>query len=136
MAIANEMWWWGFFIMTGEPKRKIALARKLRKAMTEPEYLLWQRLKVRASGVVFKRQHPIGPYILDFYCYQAKLAIEVDGALHGEEVAFARDTRRDAYLLGEGIETFRISAADIYRSADDVADSIRLKVDEILCGKK
>jgi very-short-patch-repair endonuclease len=65
--------------MPHEAKRKIALARQLRKAMTEPERLLWARLKSRTNGIVFKRQQAIGPYVLDFFCYRAQLAVEIDG---------------------------------------------------------
>lgn len=110
------------------PKRKIALARQLRKAMTEPERLLWARLKTRNGGIVFKRQQPIGPYVLDFFCYKAQLAVEVDGGLHDAE----RDEVRDKYFARLGIETYRVSAAEVYRDADAVADGIRLKIDEIL----
>ena len=107
-------------------ERKIALARQLRKTMTEPERLLWARLKSRAQGIIFKRQQAIGPYVLDFFCYQAQLAVEVDGGLHIHE----RDAVRDAYFSGLGIETYRIQAAEVYRNADDVADGIWLKSEE------
>lgn len=110
---------------------KIALARRLRKAATEPERLLWARLKARDQGVVFKRQQPIGPYVLDFFCYRAQLAVEVDGSLHDGD----RDEARDRYFAGLGIETYRVSAAEVYRDADAVADGIKLKVNEILWRK-
>ncbi len=108
--------------------RKIALARKLRKQMTEPEWLLWERLKSREDGAVFKRQQAIGPYILDFFCHAAQLAVEVDGGLHD----FERDSVRDAYFARLGIETYRISAADVYRDADAAADGVKLLVAEKL----
>jgi len=77
--------------MTAEPERKIALARKLRKEMTEPERLLWARLKSRENGLVFKRQQAIGPYVLDFFCHKAQLAVEVDGVrLKAEELLRVR----------------------------------------------
>jgi very-short-patch-repair endonuclease len=116
--------------MSDTTNRKIALARKLRKAMTEPERLLWSRLKSRNDGLVFKRQQAIGPYILDFFCHKAQLAIEVDGGLHGTESAYARDNTRDAYFLTLGIETYRISAAEVYRNADAAADGIRLRASD------
>ncbi len=114
--------------MDNKPTRKIALARKLRKEMTEPERLLWARLKERIDGVVFKRQQAIGPYVLDFFCHKVQLAIEVDGGLHDAE----RDGKRDAYFAGLGIETYRISAVEVYRNADAVTDGIRLRVAGIL----
>ena len=106
--------------MTDVPKRKTALARQMRKALTGPEWLLWERLKVRLDdGLIFKRQHAFGPYILDFYCFKARLVIEVDGALHGEDAAVLKDAQRDAYLRGQGLEVYRLPAAEV-----DVAPQI------------
>ncbi|MBW8733586.1 MAG: DUF559 domain-containing protein, partial [Asticcacaulis sp.] len=66
-------------------KPKVALARQMRRAMTEPEWLLWERLRVRdETRLNFRRQHAVGPFVLDFYSARAKLAVEVDGALHYE----------------------------------------------------
>jgi very-short-patch-repair endonuclease len=90
--------------------------------------LLWVRLKARTDGVVFKRQQAIGPYILDFFCHKAQLAVEVDGGLHEME----QDSKRDAYFARLGIETYRVPAADIYRNADAVADGVRLKAEHLL----
>ena len=115
-----------------DAKPKIALARKLRKAMTPPEWLLWQRLKTRHDGIVFKRQQPFGPYILDFYCFKAGLAIEVDGTIHGDDVNLARDEKRDGYLTSKGLFVYRIPAFEIYRNADAAADGVRLMVDELI----
>ncbi|WP_303830793.1 endonuclease domain-containing protein [Asticcacaulis taihuensis] len=113
--------------MTDTPKRKTALARQMRKALTGPEWLLWERLKRRLDdGLIFKRQHAFGPYILDFYCFRARLAIEVDGATHGEDAAILKDAQRDAYLRGEGLEVYRLPAAEVYRDVKAVADGIRL----------
>ena len=67
-------------------------ARRLRRELTLPEKLLWVRL--RRSDLNFRRQHPIGHYVLDFYCPAAKLAIEVDGAAHDFGDRPARDDRR------------------------------------------
>lgn len=113
-------------------ERKIALARHLRKTMTEPERYLWARLKSRDDGIVFKRQHAIGPYVLDFFCHKARLAVEVDGALHDAD----RDAVRDAYFAGLGIETYRITAADVYQDADEVADGIVLLAEEKIRNRK
>ena len=99
----------------------------MRKALTGPEWLLWERLKRRLDdGLVFKRQHAFGPYILDFYCFKARVVIEVDGAMHGEDRTILKDAQRDAYLLGEGLEVYHLSAADVYRDVDAAADGIRL----------
>jgi very-short-patch-repair endonuclease len=99
-------------------------ARRFRKNLTPPELGLWLRLKNRQlGGYHFRRQHPIGPYILDFYCAAAKLAIEVDGYSHGVGDAPAHDARRDAWLAGQGIGTFRISA-DLAKDPDAAAATI------------
>ena len=65
------------------PTRTVRTARRLRRALSAPEARLWSRLRERAPGrPVFRRQHPIGPYVLDFYCAKARLAVEIDGASH------------------------------------------------------
>ncbi|MBD0414504.1 endonuclease domain-containing protein [Oryzicola mucosus] len=65
------------------PERTVAAARTLRSDMSLPEVLLWEQLRqLRLGGLRFRRQHPIGPYGLDFYCPKARLVVEVDGAHH------------------------------------------------------
>ena len=84
-------------------------ARSLRKSLTAPELGLWLRLKNRKlGGFKFRRQHPIGQYILDFYCAEARLAVEIDGEIHDRPDQIAHDRRRDAYLQKQGIETLRL----------------------------
>ena len=97
-------------------------ARKLRKAMSLPEVLIWQRLRSRASRVKFRRQHPIGPYVLDFFCGAGSIAIEIDGATHDARRDY--DSVRDRYLKSVGITVIRINAADVLRDPDGVAASI------------
>ena len=99
---------------------KIKLARQFRKAMTHPEARLWTSLKtLRHEDITVRRQHPVGPYILDFYCERAKLAIEVDGEIHNRDDHPQRDERRDAWLLEQGIETLRIPAFEIMLNPDE-----------------
>jgi very-short-patch-repair endonuclease len=81
---------------------------------------------------VFRNQHPLGPYILDFYCPAAKLAVEVDGATHGEDLQAAHDARRDAWLESQGLTVYRVPAGSVFRNADQVADGARLKADELI----
>lgn len=107
-------------------RRKTALARQMRKVLTTPEWLLWERLKHRTEGLIFKRQFAIGPYILDFYCFKARLAVEVDGTLHSLDDRAEKDETRDAWLHSQGLEVCRLAAADVYRDADGVADGVRL----------
>jgi len=95
--------------------------------MSLPEVLLWQQLRRRKlNGLSFRRQHPIGPYILDFYCAIARLAVEIDGLGHEGRVAY--DTRRDSWLADRGIRVLRIPAANILRDESveyALADIIR-----------
>jgi very-short-patch-repair endonuclease len=87
-------------------------ARRLRRALTGPEVGLWVRLRNRQlGGFRFRRQHPIGPYILDFYCAEARLAVEIDGLAHGHPDQIAHDSRRDQWLTERGIRTFRLGAS-------------------------
>ena len=97
-------------------------ARRLRRQLSLPEKLLWVRL--RRTEVRFRRQHPVGPYVLDFYCPAAKLAIEVDGAAHDFGNRPQRDDVRTAWLNGEGIQVLRIPAKDVLADPDAVADAL------------
>jgi len=95
--------------------------------MSPPEARLWVRLRtLRAQGVPFRRQHPAGPYILDFYCPPARLGVEVDGYVHRTEDRPDRDERRDAWLGEQGIAVLRIGAGEVMRDADAVAQSLLL----------
>jgi len=93
-------------------------ARRLRRAMSLPEVLLWQALRRRPGGLKFRRQHPSGPYVLDFYCGDAQLAIEVDGEAHARGDRPERDDVRDDWLREAGIATLRIPAVDVLRDVE------------------
>ncbi len=73
---------------------------------------------------MFRRQHPIGPYVLDFYCAKARLAVEVDGISHDMGDRPQRDTRRDARLRAQGVSIMRIPAGQVMLAIDEVVDSI------------
>jgi len=93
-----------------------------------PEWQLWVRLRHRLDdGLVFRRQHPLGPYILDFYCKAARLCIEVDGTYHSLADRPQRDAERDRFVESQGLEVYRIAAADVFSDPDLVADGVRLK---------
>ncbi|WP_309628981.1 endonuclease domain-containing protein [Brevundimonas sp.] len=101
-------------------------ARAFRRALTPPEARLWRYLKGdQLGGLGFRKQHPIGPYILDFYCAAAKLAVEVDGATHDQPIQIAHDARRTAWLSGKGIRVIRIRAKDVRDTLDGVLAYIR-----------
>jgi len=92
--------------------------------MTLPEILLWQALRGKALGSRFRKQHPAGDYILDFYCPAARLAIEVDGQGHATPEQIDHDRRRDAWLTGHTVRTLRIPAAAILSDLPDVIAAI------------
>ena len=101
-------------------------ARRLRREMTPVEGILWSRIKTlrRSHGLHFRRQAPVGPFVVDFACLSRRLVVEVDGASHDGEVAAARDGERDAFLRGEGFTVLRISSADVVRDAEILIDTI------------
>ena len=89
-------------------------ARKLRRTMTKPEVALWLHLREdKLAGLRFRRQHPIGSYILDFYCASAKLCIEIDGQTHGTPDAQRYDDARTMWLERQGIRVLRFTTSDI-----------------------
>ena len=104
--------------------RTVRLARSLRRRMSLPEVKLWLILRTRPNGIRFRRQHPVGPYVLDFYCPEAKLAVEIDGIVHDMGDRPARDDVRCEWLAGQGIETIRIAAKDVLIDAESVADGL------------
>lgn len=95
----------------------------MRRAVTLSERTLWALLRRNEAGRHFRRQHPVGPCILDFYCAAAKLAVEVDGPSHDERQE--RDERRTAWLVREGITVVRFSAADVETRPATVLSAIR-----------
>ena len=104
--------------MLRKPGKTVRRARQLRRILTLPEVALWAQLRGRPNGLKFRRQHPAGPYVLDFYCAEARLCVEVDGAAHSFEEQAEKDARRDALLAEHGIKTLRIAASDVMRDLD------------------
>ena len=104
--------------------RTVRGARRLRRAMTMPEVILWQALRRHPGGLKYRRQHPCGPYILDFYCSDARLAIEVDGEVHNRGCQPERDGARDAWLDRAGVRTLRIPATAVLGDANAVIEGI------------
>jgi very-short-patch-repair endonuclease len=89
-------------------------ATKLRRDMSLPEVILWEQLRRGGlDGMRFRRQHPVGPYVLDFYCAASRLAVEVDGAVRDLPGQTHHDIRRDAWLASRGVRTLRIAASDV-----------------------
>jgi very-short-patch-repair endonuclease len=87
-------------------------ARQLRKRMTEQEKILWKHIRGRKqNGMYFRRQHPYGIYILDFYCFEANLVIEIDGMIHLNHHDY--DIERTEYLESSGLKVLRFKNMDI-----------------------
>jgi very-short-patch-repair endonuclease len=102
------------------------LAKRLRKTSTDVERLLWSRLRAgRFESLKFRRQHPIGGYIVDFVCLERKLIIELDGGQHNLPDEVLRDRQRDAWLEKEGYTVLRFWDNEVLMNTDGVLDRIR-----------
>jgi very-short-patch-repair endonuclease len=112
-------------------------AKRLRRPMTPQEIGLWLLVKNRQlGGFKFRRQHPVGPYILDFYCHEARLAVEIDGQAHWSEEQARHDAQRYAYLRARGIETLRLSAEFLKRpgaAADQILKVAKRRCLDLAC---
>ena len=103
----------------------LARARELRCPMTPQEAKLWSRLRRKQlHGIKFRRQHPMGRFILDFFCYQHKLVIEIDGGHHAEPEQQAYDQARTEWLEARGLRVVRFTNRDIDTNIDGVLNEI------------
>jgi very-short-patch-repair endonuclease len=93
--------------------------------MTSAEKLLWWRLRRESEGWKFLRQPPIGPFVVDFACIEARLAVEVDGATHSTAEEIDYDQRRTCYLEREGWRVVRFWNSEIFQNLDGVVETIR-----------
>ena len=110
----------GFFGRSS--KISVTQARHLRRTATLPERLLWNEL--RSATPKIHRQHPLGPYVLDFYCASARIAIEVDGIAHDMGNNPARDHARDRWLEAQGLTVIRVAATDVLRDPNEIAEAL------------
>ncbi len=109
--------------MKAKSAKTIQNARKLRKSLTGAEQRLWYVLRNRQSGVIkFRRQHPIGKYIVDFYCPQSRLIIEIDGDSHGDSQEY--DRQRTEWLESQGYQVIRFSNREVKEHFDTVIADI------------
>ncbi|WP_143959166.1 endonuclease domain-containing protein [Litoribacter populi] len=113
-----------------DPKLK-ALARELRNNSTLSEVLLWMQIKNKAFGVEFHRQVPINNFIVDFYCHELMLAIEIDGNSHEYEDVAVNDIRRQRILENLGVRFLRLSDIAVKRNMNDCLDIIWDKIEEL-----
>ena len=100
-------------------------AKQLRKNMTAAETILWMHLKDGINGFKFRRQHPIGLYIADFYCHKAKLIIEVDGSIHNIAEVSSNDKFRQADIESWGNKVMRFSNEEIITQMENVLKTIK-----------
>lgn len=98
--------------------------RELRKNLTKTEEILWWYLRDKKLGVKFKRQHSIGGYILDFYCAEKKLIIELDGEIHNTKEAKEYDEVRDKYFKELGYKTIRFLNKEVEDNIESVIEKI------------
>ena len=105
-------------------QRNTSRARQLRQQMTLPEVVLWNLLRKAPNGVVFRRQHPVSDFVVDFYCAKARICIEIDGIAHNVGDNPKRDEARDSALIAIGLEVLRIPASDVLKSPEEVADAL------------
>ena len=107
-------------------QEKVRLAYAMRRDMTAAETVLWKRLRTNALGVHFRRQQVIAGFIADFYCHEAALVVEVDGATHEKDY----DAERDQIFSSLGIEVMRFSNAQVQQQIGMVLSQIRQRLKE------
>ena len=105
--------------------RKKSFRKQLRNEATKAEMILWQQLKGSQLGHKFRRQQGIGPYVVDFYCPELKLVVEVDGGTHFEPSEINRDNQRTLFLIHNKIQVLRVTNTEVYESLDTVIELIK-----------
>ncbi len=121
-----------FLLHLDAPEIHFSRARNLRRGMTEAEIALWRYLQNRkAGGYKFRRQHPLGSYIADFYCHEKRLVVEVDGEIHLNPEAVEKDENRTAVLDRSGIAVIRYSNQEGLENTESVVQSIIQKLNNL-----
>ncbi len=106
-------------------KNQKRVRQYLRSSAPEAERLLWTHLKAsRLSGYKFRRQQGVGQYVVDFYCPEKKIAIEIDGATHWTEQEQKKDNKRQKSIETFGIQVLRFTNDDVYTNRDEVLNAI------------
>ena len=103
----------------------------LRERSTESEKFLWEELRNKKSGVKFRRQHPLGIYILDFYCHELKLVIELDGKYHDRPEQKELDNIRTENILASGLTEIRFTNEEVISNLQNVLNRIKESIVEI-----
>lgn len=111
----------------GAPKESFLKAEILRKNMTPAEKKLWERLN-KLQGIKFRRQHPLHLFIVDFYCHEYKLVIEVDGKYHNSNEQKEKDSERTDLLVFQDLSIMRFTNQEVLDNTDAVIDKIIAKI--------
>ena len=107
------------------PEQLLEYARSLRSSQTDAENLLWMLLRSRRlAGFKFRRQHPVGKYILDFYCHEVKLAVELDGSGHNDDKQACYDNERSINLMDSGFMVLRFWNDEVLKNTCVVLEVI------------
>ncbi len=108
------------------PNKLILFAKNLRKQSTDTERVLWQHLKAKQlGGLKFRRQQPIGNYIVDFICFERKIIIELDGSQHSRELERNRDKQRDTWFKQQGYKVLRFWDNEVLTNITGTLEKIR-----------
>jgi very-short-patch-repair endonuclease len=108
-------------IYFGAKPEMLGIAYDLRNKMTDAEKALWKKLRNRqVKGYRFRRQHPIGEFVVDFFCYEAKLVIELDGESHDNSFQIERDKERTTILKSLGLIEIRFRNEEVMKNIEDV----------------
>ncbi|AIY12340.1 endonuclease domain-containing protein [Cellulophaga baltica] len=116
-------------IILYNPKLK-AYARQLRNNSTLSEVLLWQKIKGKVLGVEFHRQVPVNEFMVDFYCHETQLAIEIDGSSHNTQYDY--DCRRQNILETKGVECIRFEDIAVKKELFSVLMALESKVEQLI----
>lgn len=122
----NESMW------KGAPSENFKLASQLRRSMTEAESTVWERLKNKQfRGYKFRRQHPIHLFIVDFYCHELKLILEIDGEYHEKPEQRLADKERSDLLEYQGLSIIRFTNEEVLNNIANVLKSLEQKINSL-----
>ena len=116
----------------GASKELILFARQLRQNMTPAEKVLWEHIRSKSLGHKFRNQHAIYKYVVDFYCHELRLFIEVDGSIHTLTEVALNDKDRENNLLSLGLHVIRFTNDEIFNNIERVLNDIKKIIDDIL----
>ncbi|MDT0685271.1 endonuclease domain-containing protein [Autumnicola psychrophila] len=113
----------------GAPRENFARAQQLRANMTADEKLLWERLKQNQLGYRFRWQHPVQKFIVDFYCHELRLVIEVDGGYHQNHEQKKSDAEREKLLEFQDLTIMRFTNEEVTNDIEEVINTIKTKIE-------